>query len=136
MLFKELTLSKEELLLILDGRKQLDLRDIVEYCESHELTLVEFCDSVSFKIAQEYLQNILDYSYCDVVMNGVFHLMIEDVFLKSNNNSFSEFAYDVFLAFDAGEYRHSKDDKSIDPSEKYTRPRVIQVLKKLESTNN
>jgi hypothetical protein len=135
MLFKDLTLSKEELQHLLGGGK-LDLRDIVACCESHEITMVELCDSVSLKIAQEYLQGKLDYTYCDEVMNGVFHLMLEDVFLKANNNAFSEFAYDVFLAFDAGEYRHSGDDKSIVSSEKYTKPRVIKILQKYESTYN
>lgn len=41
-------------------------------------------------------------------------------------------AYSIFLAFDDGEYRRSKDAVSVDPSEKYTRPQIEIILKEYQ----
>jgi hypothetical protein len=38
------------------------------------------------------------------------------------------FAWEVFNAFDAGEYHHSGDTPDSDPEELYTKPRIREVL--------
>ena len=48
--------------------------------------------------------------------------------LFTQNRVLPEPAHQIFLAFDAGEFHHSKDSRSVDPEAKYTRLMIKEVL--------
>jgi hypothetical protein len=54
---------------------------------------------------------------------------LHNVITVQNENR-PELFWDVYLAFDAGEYYHD-NDRSIDPVEAFTRPRIAEIVKNL-----
>ena len=48
------------------------------------------------------------------------------------NYVFSEVALECYEAFDSGEYYHDGDERSIDPVEKYTKPKIENLLKRIK----
>ncbi len=81
-------------------------------------------DQLSYDIAKRYLAGTVSFTYADSVMNGI-HLAI----LMGPDGIESEFAWEVFLAFDAGEYLHTGDSDEVDSEEKYTKPLLLEALK-------
>ena len=119
-------------MLSMAGKEKLETEKIFDYCKSNKITLNEYCNRVLIHIAQEFLQGKLDFTYCDYLMNNIYLLMIMDDISDSNyNTQMVEPAYSIYLAFDEGEFYHPEDDQNIDPSEKYTKPLLIKILKEL-----
>lgn len=81
-------------------------------------------DQLSYDIAKRYLSGTVSFTYADSVMNGL-HLAI----LMDPSGIESEFAWEVFLAFVAGEYRHAGDSEEVDSEEKFTKPLLLEALK-------
>lgn len=101
---------------------------IKEICRIHDLSIAEFLNEFSRTVALDYYLKKRDYEDCDIAMNGIFACLID----FSLSHDMLEPAYSIFLAFDDGEYRRSKDAVSVDPSEKYTRPQIEIILKEYQ----
>jgi hypothetical protein len=81
-------------------------------------------DEMGRAVAQGFGAGELTYQLCDDLMNhltGLHH----DVATKQPSDSVF---WQVYLAFDAGEYLHNGDERSVDPVEKYTRPLINAIL--------
>ena len=104
--------------------------EVREACATHGLTLETLLDRFSLSIAQRYLDGDASYEHCDTVMNNLNNVLL----FGTDGRVSSDIAWDVFLAFDAGEYHHSSDNKKVDPEEKYTRPFIIEILDKSKNT--
>lgn len=102
--------------------------EIKEICRIHDLSIAEFLNEFSRTVALDYYLKKRDYEDCDIAMNGIFACLID----FSLSHDMLEPAYSIFLAFDDGEYRRSKDAVSVDPSEKYTRPQIEIILKEYQ----
>jgi hypothetical protein len=109
-----------------EGIPPLSDERVKSYCAKHELTIYDFCQLFARRVASQYLSGILDFTTADVAMNS-----IENYVLGTYEVTLPSFAYDVYLAFDQGEYRHKGDADTVDSAEKYTKPR-LQALFTLE----
>lgn len=88
-----------------------------------ELSPMDFCDSFARRVAHEYAENNLSFSTADAAMNAL-HVYVSNEF----DVRLPSYAWEVFLAFDEGEYRHAGDPEGIDPEQKYTRPAISSIV--------
>jgi hypothetical protein len=88
----------------------------------------QLIEKLSLATALKYWNGQMSYREGDCIANNLF------IYWTGNEDfkdlEFSDISFDCYLAFDAGEYYHEKEDRSIDPSEKYTRPLVEGLLRK------
>jgi hypothetical protein len=84
----------------------------------------EFYDAIAFTLATGFQSKAFDFGFCDQIVNE-----LHNVITVQNENR-PELFWDVYLAFDAGEYYHD-NDRSIDPVEAFTRPRIAEIVKNL-----
>jgi hypothetical protein len=82
----------------------------------------------SLKIAQRYLDGELTYGTCDAIMNDLWGAVTNGV-VASKDFSVPAPFYEIFLAFDAGEYYRTKE-KTDDPVSDFTNPVLIEILSK------
>ncbi|WP_051303365.1 hypothetical protein [Psychromonas aquimarina] len=106
----------------------LDEKEVIAFSGACRISLDEFAHEFSKYVAQNYWDGLYDYSFCDGAMNWLYGFLTDPAYLESNDNTISEFPLEVYLAFDAGEYRHSGDEESVDPVRKYTDPAIDKVL--------
>ena len=95
--------------------------------QDHGTQLIE---KMSLELALQFWNGQI--SYQDG--NNVMYLLL-NIARKFNETNFKEYefsdiAWECYLAFDAGEYYHIGDDKTVDPSEKYTKFLIEIILKK------
>ncbi|PMN62279.1 hypothetical protein, partial [Enterovibrio norvegicus] len=111
----------------------LEEREVIAFSESKRMSLDEFAHEFSKSVAQHYWNGSYDYHLCDGAMNWLYGFLTDPTYLITTNNTISEFPLDVYLAFDAGEYHHAGDEKSVDPVRKYTDPAIEKLLRAQES---
>jgi hypothetical protein len=85
----------------------------------------EFYNSIALRIAEQYSCGALTYEVCDHIVNDLWQV-VQDCYIPLHN-AVPDMFYDVFLAFDAGEY-HRTADLSDDPVAKYTKPMIEEIL--------
>ncbi|KRD79847.1 hypothetical protein ASE43_02810 [Lysobacter sp. Root983] len=88
-------------------------------CAKHGLTKDEFCHAFARVVALEFAHGELSYAEGDAAMNCLFGIV--DIDLRG-------FAWEIYHAFDAGEYQHGQDPPGTISWQKYTLPRVMEVL--------
>jgi hypothetical protein len=101
----------------------LDDRSIVKMTQDLGLSRSTFFDEIALRLALGFHRNIFDFGFCDQVINEL-HAVI-----TVQDEDRPELFWDIFLAFDAGEY-HRKKDLSDDPVEEFTRPQITEILRK------
>jgi hypothetical protein len=107
--------------------KGVEFDDILNTPEEYPLDLME---KTSIETSLKYWNGDFDFYQGDLIMNSVYGFWLyTDNYV--NNYDFSEILWECFNAFDSGEYHREEDDKNIDPAEKYTKPRIGNLLKEL-----
>jgi hypothetical protein len=103
----------------------VQVENILNLVESPE----KLIEDLSLATALKYWNGEMPYSKGDLIMNHLcsFWTASESI---DKNRMFSGIAWEVYLAFDAGEFYRPGEDRSIVPSEKYTRPLVETLLRK------
>ncbi|MBL8523972.1 MAG: hypothetical protein JNN20_09805 [Betaproteobacteria bacterium] len=91
-------------------------------CEQ-SLSPSEFLNTFARHVAHDYLAEKLSFEVADVAMNS-----LSAYALKQYDVRLPSYAWEVYLAFDQGEFRHPEDDDLIDPEEKYTRPEIQSIV--------
>ena len=100
-------------------------RETVEaFCAASGTTFPAFCDEFSRVVATGYFDGRLEFSFCDGAINNLYGFMMTDM----TEAPFPAYAYSVFLAFDEGEYHHSKDPPNASPVELYTKPMIAEII--------
>jgi hypothetical protein len=102
-------------------------RDVGEWSEKAGLSRGAFYDAMALRLALGFQNDAFEFGFCDQVVNdlrAVISVQIEDR---------PKLFWDVFLAFDAGEF-YPIDDRSIDPVETFTRPRIAEIVRKWSPT--
>jgi hypothetical protein len=82
-------------------------------------------NAISFGIMEQYHNGALGYTVCDQIMNDLWDV-VKDCFIPVHNKVPTLF-YDVYLAFDAGEYYRTAD-RSDDPVAERTKPMIEEIL--------
>ena len=70
----------------------------------------------------------LSFKFCDAIVNDLFGPYTDTSRPKS------ELFWDVYLAFDEGEYYHG-NNRDEDPVETYTRPMIARIVEALETSD-
>ncbi|WP_018277777.1 hypothetical protein WKI13_13190 [Teredinibacter turnerae] len=112
---------------------ELDYGVAVKFASLQKQSLVEFVNSFAITLAKGYQNGHYDYEFCDGAANWLFGFMTDEMFLSSNNNTLPSPAYDVYLAFDEGEYHHRGDPDDVVAEIKYTKPRISEILSGIHS---
>ena len=84
-------------------------------------------EAVAGELALGFSEDTLSYNFCDDLANLMFGWLDDD----SNWPGVPDFFMRVYLAFDAGEYRHRGDAEDVDPEVKYTRPLIAEIVREL-----
>jgi hypothetical protein len=90
--------------------------DVGRWSSGSGSSLSEIYDVLAMHLAVGFRKQVFDFGFCDDILN-----QLQGNVLQSHED-WPNLFWDVFLAFDAGEYYHSGDDRIIDPVEKYTKP--------------
>lgn len=103
-------------------RNPLTETDIDQLSGQFGLSRHAFFDEIAHYIASEFMAGQLSFEQADAAANDLFAYSchIED--------PLEGFAWDVFQAFDAGEFFHSPDGPGIDPVKKHTVPQLQAAL--------
>ncbi len=112
----------------LASKQELNRADFNQYLIDNKMTFELLCNQIASNLAKNYLLGKLDFNFCDQVMNQLNTFMIDALF-EDIIETLPEPADSIYLAFDQGEYHHSNDDRdrNIDPAEKYTKPRLLEI---------
>jgi len=89
----------------------------------------ELIEELSLATALRYWNEQMTYRDGDCIMNNLYIYWMSNAEIDKIDEFFGV-AWECYLAFDAGEFYRSGEDRNIDPSEKYTRSLVESLLKK------
>ncbi|MFW9087996.1 hypothetical protein ACOI7N_26095 [Pseudomonas sp. P2758] len=107
----------------------LTLGDLAVSCEKFDIAPTDLLNELSVAVAHGYLQRALSYDFCDAVMNGIIGAVVE----VGMTDDMPQPAFALYQAFDQGEWIRRYDPPETNPAEKYTRPMVDQIMRKLRS---
>lgn len=102
--------------------------EVLSYCDTVQVSHEAFFNQFSLEVARGFHEQRYTYDDCDAVMNHLFQIMTTAPFFGEEINT-PEPAFSIFIAFDSGEYHHPDDLPHEIPVEKYTRPRLAEILK-------
>jgi hypothetical protein len=111
-------------------KKLLDGHEINNILANPKEFPTELIEKLSVIIALKYWNGEINYTDGDSIMNNLFGFWVTNNYYV-DNYAFPGIAWQCYDAFDAGEYYRTDDDKRIDPPEKYTKPLIEELLKKL-----
>ncbi|MEH6544368.1 MAG: hypothetical protein V7721_10525 [Porticoccaceae bacterium] len=105
---------------------ELRLHHIDSHIGGNEVSRTEMFNSLAIRVAREFQQNKLGFEDADHAANLIWSAMVQDSLEHAEGYKFAQPAYDIYEAFDAGEYGHKT---GINPIEINTRPRINEILK-------
>lgn len=109
-----------------------DDADLREYCRETQASLREFSNRVALSLARGFVEGRLDYAFCDDTLNCLFTFIMEPQFLESAEG-LPQPAFAIFQAFDATEFYRGSEAAGVDAIERYTRPRLVEILRQQAS---
>lgn len=96
----------------------LDRAGFSPLCTRLGLSEDDFCDRAASALAAGFDADVLDFVFCDVVINDIVGWREYEV---------PSLCWEVYLAFDAGEF-HRRSDHGDDPVVEHTRPLIAQAM--------
>jgi len=114
----------------------LVLSRVVAEAQANTIAPAALLDALSTHIAVQYHRKEFSYEFGDRVMNAVWSMVCSKEFLALNDRTIPEVTQQVFLAFDEGEYVHSRDPAAVDPVEKYTDPLIRAFVATLRTNDD
>lgn len=108
-------------------RQEVPVPELFALAEAASCAPNELLDQLSLHVARAFIEGALSFEHGDFIMNSVFATLCASHY-PSGYCEMPELTYEVYLAFDCGEYRRPEDAESEDPVEKYTRPMLLRLL--------
>ncbi|MGE7958561.1 hypothetical protein ACQKQA_18575 [Pseudomonas sp. NPDC089530] len=105
----------------------LTLSDLAATCEKFDVAPQDVLNELAVAVAEGYLEGSLIYDFCDGVMNGIIGAIVE----VGMTDDLPQPAFSLYQAFDQGEWIRSNDPLETVPSEKYTKPLVLEIMRAL-----
>nr|WP_010133770.1 hypothetical protein [Microbulbifer agarilyticus] len=102
----------------------LSYKDLEGFSTQEGTSVEDSFNRVSLYIARKFDVGEMSYEDGDYAMNEVWNIMLD--YIVNQDIPIIQPCYDIYCAFDAGEYIH-KDET--DPVAEYTRPSIKAVLK-------
>jgi len=119
---------KTEELERLATERPITVAEATEACSASGEVLAEVIEELSLSLARRYLSDQASFAHCDTVISNLSPVIL----LGSERGMLSDVAWSIYLAFDEGEHRHTKDVIEIDPQERYTRPMLKKLLEEVK----
>lgn len=129
-MIKAIPHTEVEVLLSKAQEGGLELTGLSVYCLNLGLRPVELLNALSIEVARRFVLGEMPYAVGDDIMNGLF-TAIFDVGMEE---VMQQPAFNIYLAIDEGEYQHLGDSDHIAPSERYSRPYLVEMLRGLVDT--
>ncbi|WP_420590211.1 hypothetical protein [Bacterioplanoides sp.] len=104
-------------------REDISITDIESYSKSSSTDIESAFNKLSLHFAEKFNEGSISYTDCDFAMNGIWPIMLD--YIMEKDIPLLEPCYEIYCAFDAGEYNHGDD---ADPVEKYTLPAIKEIL--------
>lgn len=101
--------------------KRLTDADVQRWSISLGNSRSDLYDRIAIQLAHGFETSELSFTLCDALLNDLFGV------ITSANESAPSLFWDVYLAFDEGEYRHASNPEQ-DPVEAYTRPMIARIV--------
>ena len=109
------------------ARRLSEHGDIDRWIKSMGCSVSEVYETIAAELAKGYSQGRYSFELCDDIANELFRAWGQMALRDPTKGNFPELFYEVFLAFDAGEFHHLPD-KSDDPVKDYTDPLIAKIL--------
>lgn len=103
-------------------RNHLTEDDIRKWCALIGQSRAVLFDRIATWLALGFNNSELSFGFCDAVVNDIFGV------ITSSDEPTPKHFWEIYLAFDAGEYYHNRDE---DPVPTYTRPAIAAIIAKL-----
>lgn len=107
--------------------------DIFSYCEQEKISPEDFSNEFALRLANGFHTGQLTYEFCDEAINYLFGFFTTPPVFGPDKNV-PEPAFEIFQAFDSGEYSRPSDPPGINPIEKYTRPHIAEILSRIAAS--
>ncbi|ANJ68054.1 hypothetical protein A9404_12325 [Halothiobacillus diazotrophicus] len=104
--------------------ENLSYGDFESFSAEEGVSIEDSFNQVSLFIARKFDAGEMSYEDGDNAMNGVWPIMLD--FTMKHDIPLVEPCYEIYCAFDAGEYDHRDQ---CDPVEKYTKPAIKEALR-------
>lgn len=105
----------------------LTLSDLAPLCETFSIAPSDVLNELAIAVSVGYLDGTLSYEFCDDVMNGIIHAVVD----ASITEEMPQPAFSLWQAFDQGEWFRGDDLPDTDTGEKYTKPAVVEIMRML-----
>lgn len=103
--------------------------DFLRYlARSAEVSPGVLLDNLALLVAVRYSNEIMSFEEADTIMNAAFGVSVTKEFFAENGGEIPPAMYEVYEAFDAGEFYHHEDSPEVDPELKYTKPSIAKFL--------
>ena len=96
---------------------------IQQWTSISKISRKEFFNALAEYLAHGFEKRELSFDFCDVVINALA--------AHAGVDYYDQIFWQIYLAFDRGEYLMPSEPEGTAPSEKYTRPRLAEILKAL-----
>jgi len=114
---------EDPLLSLLDVPAPARMSQLESFRNGRGWSIERMCNELAVAIAREFMAGRSDFSSADVAMNW-----LRSYSFQVEGTSLPEPCDEIYLAFDAGEWKCSSDPPDLDPVEAYTRPRLKEIL--------
>lgn len=99
--------------------------ELFEYCSDNGLSPRDFCNQFALILARGFMDGTLCYEFCDEAANYLFGFLTEPIFME-DAGGLPHPAFEIYQAFDGGEYCRTNDPTNANPVERYTRPHIAK----------
>ena len=103
------------------ARALLDDTDITRWALNTGLARGEIYDRIAIWIARGFHRSELSFEFCDRIVNSIHGV------ITLGNEDRPKLFWDVFLAFDSGEF-YRTNDRTRDPVDEFTRPLISVAI--------
>ena len=110
------------------SNREISELDFLKVAEKNDEEIGKFFNRFYLSLARSFLNGEYSYDVCNDAATWLFGVMIHESLISNKSYKVPSSAYEVFIAFDEGEYEHQKDDSNIDPIEKYTLTKLKDIL--------
>lgn len=110
------------------SNREISELDFIKLAEKNDEGFDKFFNRFYLSLARLFLNGEYSYDVCNNAATWLFGVMIHESLISKKSYKVPSPAYEVFIAFDEGEYEHQNDDSNIDPIEKYTVRMLEDIL--------
>lgn len=122
----KLSLSPELLLTALSG--VLPYEVLTRAASASSMPVPSLLDELAVHVARSYACGDMTFEDADQIMNASFAVATSEAYWAKHEGTIPSDMFEVYQAFDEGEYFHPADEADVNPEIKHTKPRIERFL--------